>query len=51
MLYLPCSATIAIMRKEGSWKLVFIHIGASLSISYVLGLITYWVSFGIIIPH
>jgi len=51
LLYLPCTATISIMRKEGNWKLVFIHIGTSLTISYVLGLIAYWVSFGIVIAH
>ena len=51
LLYLPCTATISIMRKEGNWKLVFIHIGISLTISYVLGLIAYWVSFGIAIAH
>ena len=51
LLYLPCTATISIMRKEGNWKLVFIHIGISLTISYVLGLIAYWVSFGIVIAH
>ena len=51
LLYLPCTATISIMRKEGNWELVFIHIGTSLTISYVLGLIAYWVSFGIVIAH
>ena len=51
LLYLPCAATISIMHKEGNWKLVFIHIATSLTISYVLSLITYWVSFGIVIAH
>ena len=44
LLYIPCAATISIMRKEGGWKLVGTHLAMSLSVSYVLGIISYWIT-------
>jgi ferrous iron transport protein B len=41
MLYFPCSATLATMKKESSWKIVGLHIGTSLGIAYVTGIIVY----------
>jgi Fe2+ transport system protein B len=43
-IYIPCSATIATMVKEGSWKLALTHVGVSLSSAYILGIIFYWLT-------
>ncbi|MBQ2349599.1 MAG: ferrous iron transporter B, partial [Mycoplasma sp.] len=51
LLYLPCAATISVLRKEGGWKLLATHLGISLSISYILGVISYWIAFGIVMIH
>ena len=51
LLYIPCAATISIMRKEGGWKLLVTHLAISLSISYSLGLMSYWIAFGIAMIH
>ena len=47
MLYLPCVATMRMMRKEAGWKALGIHLASSLSSAYVFGLITYWISYAI----
>ncbi len=49
MFYLPCAATIAAIKKESNWKYLFVHLGSSITISYFLGIITYWISYGILI--
>ena len=51
LLYIPCAATISTMCKEGGWKLVGTHLAISLSVSYVLGIISYWIAFGIVMTH
>ncbi len=43
--YLPCLATSVIIKKEGGWKCLGIHLLNSISISYILGLITFWLSY------
>ncbi|MDE6289786.1 MAG: hypothetical protein K2L64_03395, partial [Ureaplasma sp.] len=42
--YVPCIATIAIMKKEAGWKWTLIHLLTAFVLSYGLSLITY--SFG-----
>lgn len=49
MLYLPCLATFRIVVKEGGWKILFTHLGVSLSSSYILGVILYWISYAIVV--
>ncbi len=48
MFYLPCAATISAIKKESNWRYLFIHLGSSISISYILGIIVYWISYGIL---
>jgi ferrous iron transport protein B len=47
MFYTPCSAAVGTMHKETNWKLTFTHIGVALAVSYVLAIMVYWVSFGL----
>lgn len=49
MIYLPCLATFRIVVKEGGWKILFTHIGISLSSAYILGIITYWLTYAILL--
>lgn len=51
LLYIPCAATISTMREEGGWKLLATHLAISLSISYSLGLMSYWIAFAIAMIH
>lgn len=51
LLYIPCAATISVLRKEGGWKLLFIHLSLSISISYLLGILSYWITYGIVMIH
>ncbi|MGL4818515.1 MAG: ferrous iron transport protein B, partial [Bacilli bacterium] len=45
LLYIPCLATVGVIRKEtNSWKWTFVSIGISLGIAYVCALLTYWVA-------
>lgn len=48
MFYLPCAATISSIKKESNWRYLFIHLGSSISVSYILGIIVYWISYGIL---
>ncbi len=51
LLYIPCAATISVLRKEGGWKLLFTHLSLSISISYLLGILSYWITYGIVMLH
>lgn len=51
LLYIPCAATISVMRKEGGWKLLITHIAMSIGISYILGIMSYWITYSIMILH
>ena len=51
LLYVPCAATISVMRKEGGWKLLITHIAMSIGISYILGIMSYWITYSIMILH
>lgn len=48
MFYLPCAATIPAIKKESNWRYLFIHLGSSISVSYILGIIVYWISYAIL---
>jgi ferrous iron transport protein B len=42
LLYVPCVATVATLKKEfGSWKWTLAQVGYSVSVAYVLGLLVY----------
>jgi len=44
LIYLPCVATIAAIRREtGSWKWTLFSAGYSLTVAYILGFLTYQV--------
>ncbi|WP_342268451.1 ferrous iron transport protein B [Spiroplasma endosymbiont of Aspidapion aeneum] len=41
MLYIPCISTLAIFKKETSWKFTIVNVSASLSIAWILSTIIY----------
>lgn len=42
LLYTPCLATVAAIRKEtGSWKWTLLSIGISLTVAYMISLLVY----------
>lgn len=44
MIYVPCLATVAIIRKEtGSWKWTGVAVGYTLLLAFILGSLTYWI--------
>ena len=45
MFYIPCIATISMMRKEGGFKILLMHLASAWIISYSLGIIFYWITF------
>lgn len=47
--YLPCAATLAAIKKEANWKNLGIQIGSSVGISYLLGILIYWISYGFLL--
>ena len=47
--YLPCAATIGTLKKESNWKYLGIQLGSSIAVSYLLGIITYWISYGFLL--
>ncbi len=46
MFYIPCTATLAVMKKESKMKYVLIHLASSITLSYLLGIIFYWTTYG-----
>ena len=51
LLYVPCAATISVLRKEGGWKLLITHLAISTSISYILGMLSYWITYCVVVLH
>jgi Fe2+ transport system protein B len=47
MLFIPCSATLSVVRKEGGSKIFWIQFATSIWLAYVLSGIVYWTAFGI----
>jgi ferrous iron transport protein B len=48
MLFIPCAATVAVMKRElGSWKWFGASIGVMLVLSLLGGLIAYRVALGV----
>lgn len=47
LYYLPCIPSINTMRTEAGRKYLWINIGVSFAIAYVLAALVYWVGFGI----
>ena len=45
MLYIPCLTTIQIVKKEGGWKILGINLSIMISISYIFGILTYWITY------
>ena len=45
MLFIPCVATVAVIRQEtGSWKWTFFDLGFLLVVSLAAGTAVYWVA-------
>lgn len=42
MLFIPCVATVAVIRQETSWKWMFFDLAFLLSVSLAAGTIVYW---------
>lgn len=47
--YLPCAATIGAIKKESNWKTLGIQVGSSVCLSYLLGIIVYWITYGFLL--
>jgi Fe2+ transport system protein B len=45
MLMAPCIATMAVIKKEGGWKNLWINLGSSFAIAYIVAIPIYWISF------
>ena len=45
MLYIHCLTTIQIVKKEGGWKILGINLSIMMSISYIFGILTYWITY------
>jgi len=47
LFYLPCVPTMNVIRSEVGIKNMFMNLGVSLAVAYVLATLTYWIGYGI----
>ena len=47
LFYMPCLATMRVVKTEGGWKTLWINLISSFTTGYVLALMVYWSSVGI----